>query len=410
MGLFSWLRKSGPESAGDYGQLVDLFGGGAARSGVTVNARTALECSAVLACVRVIANGLAQVPFKLYRAEGRNRHPAVGHGLYDLVDMAPNDFQTAFEFRHMLALHLCLTGNAYVWLNRVGGRIIEMLPYPPGSVSIERDGWTLTYRITTQDKRFITVPAGDMWHIRWLSWDGVSGLDGVRLAREAVGLSLALEAHGASAFKSGVRLSGVLSTDQRLTDGQRADLKKAWYAAYGGAENTGKAAVLGFGMKWTPLSIPNDAAQYVESRQYQVEEVCRAFGVLPIMVGRSDKASTYASAEQMFLQHAVHTLGPWYACLEKSASRWLLSDEERRDGYYFKFNVNGLMRGAAMDRAEFYTRLYGVGALSPNDIRELEDMNPYEGGDEYRVPLNMAEPGTDGDHAEKGEGDEDGKA
>ena len=231
MGLFSWLRKSGPESAGDYGQLVDLFGGGAARSGVTVNARTALECSAVLACVRVIANGLAQVPFKLYRAEGRNRHPAVGHGLYDLVDMAPNDFQTAFEFRHMLALHLCLTGNAYVWLNRVGGRIIEMLPYPPGSVSIERDGWTLTYRITTQDKRFITVPAGDMWHIRWLSWDGVSGLDGVRLAREAVGLSLALEAHGASAFKSGVRLSGVLSTDQRLTDGQRADLKKAWYAA-----------------------------------------------------------------------------------------------------------------------------------------------------------------------------------
>ena len=410
MGLFSWLRKSGPESAGDYGQLVDLFGGGAARSGVTVNARTALECSAVLACVRVIANGLAQVPFKLYRAEGRNRHPAVGHGLYDLVDMAPNDFQTAFEFRHMLALHLCLTGNAYVWLNRVGGRIIEMLPYPPGSVSIERDGWTLTYRITTQDKRFITVPAGDMWHIRWLSWDGVSGLDGVRLAREAVGLSLALEAHGASAFKSGVRLSGVLSTDQRLTDGQRADLKKAWYAAYGGAENTGKAAVLGFGMKWTPLSIPNDAAQYVESRQYQVEEVCRAFGFLPIMVGRSDKASTYASAEQMFLQHAVHTLGPWYACLEKSASRWLLSDEERRDGYYFKFNVNGLMRGAAKDRAEFYTRLYGVGALSPNDIRELEDMNPYEGGDEYRVPLNMAEPGTDGDHAEKGEGDEDGKA
>ena len=223
-----------------------------------------------------------------------------------------------------------------------------------------------------------------------------------------VGRSLALEAHGASAFKSGVRLSGVLSTDQRLTDGQRADLKKAWDAAYGGAENTGKAAVLGFGMKWTPLSIPNDAAQYVESRQYQVEEVCRAFGVLPITAGRSDKASTYASAEQMFLQHAVHTLGPWYACLEKSASRWLLSDEERRDGYYFKFNVNGLMRGAAKRPGPSSTPgSTAWRALSPNDIRELEDMNPYEGGDEYRVPLNMAEPGTDGDDAEKGEGDED---
>lgn len=409
MGLLGWLRKSGPEAAGGYGQLVDLFGDGAARSGVAVNARTALECSAVLACVRVIANGLAQVPFKLYRAEGRNRNPAVEHGLYGLVDMAPNDFQTAFEFRHMLALHLCLTGNAYVWLNRVGGRIVEMLPYPPGAVSIERDGWETTYRIATQDKRFIAVPRGDMWHIRWLSWDGMSGLDGVRLAREAIGLSLALEAHGASAFRSGVRLSGVLSTEQRLTDEQRAALKKAWHAAYAGTEHTGKAAVLGFGMKWTPLSIPNDAAQYVESRQYQVEEVCRAFGVLPIMVGRSDKASTYASAEQMFLQHAVHTLGPWYACLEKSASRWLLSEEERRDGYYFKFNVNGLMRGAAKDRAEFYTRLYGVGALSPNDIRELEDLNPYEGGDEYRVPLNMAEPGAGNDTPVE-EGDEDGKA
>ena len=359
----------------------------------------------MLACVRVIANGLAQVPFKLYRAEGRNRNPAVGHGLYELMDMAPNEFQTAFEFRHMLALHLCLTGNAYIWLNRVGGRIVEMLPYPPGCVSIERDGWELTYRITTQDKRYITVPRKDMWHVRWLSWDGVSGLDGVVLAREAIGLSLALETHGASSFRNGVRPSGILSTDQSLNKDQRKDLRTAWEAAFAGTENAGRAAVLGSGMKWTQLSMPNDAAQFIESRQYQVEEVCRAFGVLPIMVGRSDKASTYASAEQMFLQHAVHTLGPWYACLEKSASRWLLSEAERRDGYYFKFNVNGLMRGAAKDRAEFYTRLYGVGALSPNDIRELEDMNPYVGGDEYRVPLNMAEPGQN-----PMEGDEDGKA
>ena len=405
MGLLDWFRKSGPEPVGGYDQLVELFSGVAARSGVAVNARTALECSAVLACVRVIANGLAQVPFKLYRAEGRNRNPAVGHGLYELMDMAPNEFQTAFEFRHMLALHLCLTGNAYIWLNRVGGRIVEMLPYPPGCVSIERDGWELTYRITTQDKRYITVPRKDMWHVRWLSWDGVSGLDGVVLAREVIGLSLALETHGASSFRNGVRPSGILSTDQGLNKDQRKDLRTAWEAAFAGTENAGRAAVLGSGMKWTQLSMPNDAAQFIESRQYQVEEVCRAFGVLPIMVGRSDKASTYASAEQMFLQHAVHTLGPWYACLEKSASRWLLSEAERRDGYYFKFNVNGLMRGAAKDRAEFYTRLYGVGALSPNDIRELEDINPYVGGDEYRVPLNMAEPGRN-----PMEGDEDGKA
>ena len=240
MGLLDWFRKSGPEPVGGYGQLVELFSGAAARSGVAVTARTALECSAVLACVRVIANGLAQVPFKLYRAEGRNRNPAVGHGLYELMDMAPNEFQTAFEFRHMLALHLCLTGNAYIWLNRVGGRIVEMLPYPPGCVSIERDGWELTYRITTQDKRYITVPRKDMWHVRWLSWDGVSGLDGVVLAREAIGLSLALETHGASSFRNGVRPSGILSTDQGLNKDQRKDLRTAWEAAFAGTENAGK--------------------------------------------------------------------------------------------------------------------------------------------------------------------------
>ncbi len=278
MGLLDWFRKSGPEPVGGYGQFVELFNGVAARSGVTVNARTALECSAVLACVRVIANGLAQVPFKLYRAEGRNRNPAVGHGLYELMDMAPNEFQTAFEFRHMLALHLCLTGNAYIWLNRVGGRIVEMLPYPPGCVSIERDGWELTYRITTQDKRYITVPRKDMWHVRWLSWDGVSGLDGVVLAREAIGLSLALETYGASSFRNGVRPSGILSTDQGLNKDQRKDLRTAWEAAFAGTENAERAAVLGSGMKWTQLSMPNDAAQFIESRQYQVEEVCRAFG------------------------------------------------------------------------------------------------------------------------------------
>lgn len=393
MGMLDWFQKSAPISG--YDHLVNMFSGGAARSGVAVTFGTALECSTVLACVRVIANGLSQVPFKLYKVDGRNRVPAVGHGLHDLVDMAPNEFQTAYEFRNQLALHLCLTGNAFVWLNRVGGRIIEMLPYPPGSVSIQRDGWEVKYHITTQDKQYITVPRKDMWHLKWLSWDGVSGLDGVRLARESIGLSLALESHGATSFKNGTKLSGVLTTDQSLNNDQRKELRESWQGAYSGSENTGKAAVLGYGMKWIPLAMPNDAAQFVESRQYQVEEVCRGFGVLPIMVGRSDKTSSYASAEQMFLQHAVHTLGPWYACIEKSASRWLLSAEERLAGYYFKFNEKGLMRGASKDRAGFYTSLYSVGALSPNDIRELEDMNPYEGGDEYRVPLNMAEPGAD---------------
>jgi HK97 family phage portal protein len=385
--------------------MKELFGS-EARSGVVVSTATALECATVLACVRVIANGLAQVPFKLHRVNGRHREAATGHPLFDLIDTAPNDYQTAFEFRQMLGLHLALTGNAHVWLNRVGGRIVEMLPYRPGSVTVTRaKDWSLRYTITTLDGERVEVPASDMWHLRWLSWDGVAGLDAVRLTREAIGLSLATEKHGARLFKNGAAVGGLLSTDSILTEEQVKRLKENWQAAHSG-DNTFKTAVMFGGMKFTPTGSPNDEAQFLETRRHQVEEICRGYGVSPIMVFHYDKASTYASAEQMFLQHAVHTLGPWYACIEKSAARWLLTPEERGQGYYFKFNANGLMRGAARDRAEFYKSLYNVGALSPNDIRELEDMNPYDGGDEYRVPLNMEEPGAE---PEKGE-DSDGKA
>jgi len=381
--------------------------GGQSKSGVYVNAATALECSTVLACARVIANGISQVSFKLYQSSGRKRLPATDHWLFDLVDTAPNEFQTSFEFRQEIALHMVLTGNAYVWLNRVGGRIVEMLPYPPGCVTVHRaDDHSVSYSIRLQDGSQVSLSAKDVWHLRWLSWDGVVGLDSVCLAREAIGLSLSTEEHGAKLFSNGACPGGLLSTETVLTPEQRKDLKAAWQAAHGGGENAFKTAVLYGGMKFTAMGSPNDQAQFLETRRHQVEEVCRAFGVLPIMVGHYDKASTYASAEQMFLQHAVHTLSPWYECIEKSAKLHLLSKEEWRKGYYFKFNANSLMRGAARDRAEFYTKLYGVGALCPNDIRELEDMDPYEGGDEYRVPLNMEEPGHEPEATEG----KDGKA
>ena len=140
------------------------------------------------------------------------------------------------------------------------------------------------------------------------------------------------------------------------------------------------------------MTAPNDQAQFLETRKFQVEEICRAFRVLPLMVGYADKTATYASAEQMFLAHVVHTLGPWCRRLETGIAKHLLTEEERREGLYAKFMLNGLLRGAAKDRAEFYARLYGIGALNPNEIRQLEDLNPYDGGARYRVPLNMTDP------------------
>ena len=228
-----------------------------------------------------------------------------------------------------------------------------------------------------------------MWHIKWLSWDGVQGLDGVAMARDAIGLSLSLEKHGATSFKNGSRLSGILTVEKRLDEQQRKELRQAWENTFSGSESSGKVAVLGADMKWQQMSATNDVSQYDESRRYQVEDICRAFGVDPVMIGYSDKAATFASVEQKSIQHVVYTLGPWYSCLEKSASRWLLTEKERRQGYYFKFNINALLRGASADRANYYSQMYNIGVFSPNEIRELEDMNPYEGGDEHMVPLNM---------------------
>jgi HK97 family phage portal protein len=145
-------------------------------------------------------------------------------------------------------------------------------------------------------------------------------------------------------------------------------------------------------MKWAPLATPNDSAQFLETRRFQVEETCRHFKVLPIMVGHADKTTTYASAEQMVLIHLRQALGPWLTLIEQSANCNLLTDEELEAGYFTKFNRNGLLAMTAQARADFYSKMYGIGAINPNEIRELEDMNPYEGGEKYRVPLNMEDP------------------
>lgn len=384
-----------------YDGIADLVSRPSA-AGVNVTHRNSLECSAVLACVRVLSNGIAQVPFNLFLEQKGVRRVASRHGLQQLVYSAPNDYQSSFEFWQMIMMHLTLTGNAYVWLNRgPDGRILEMLPYPPGSVSIRRDDWELRYLITLQDKRVIEVPRKDMWHIRWLAWDGVAGLDAVRAARDAIGLSMALNTHGATSFKNGSRLSGILTVAQRLDEKQRAALRESWEQTFGGASESGKVAVLGADMKWHQLSATNDVSQFDQSRRYQVEEICRAFGVDPVMVGYADKAATYASVEQKSIQHVVYTLGPWYSAIERSANRWLLTETERKTGYYFKFNVNALLRGAAADRAAFYTQMHAIGVLSPNEIRELEELNPYPGGDAYAL---QAQAGKEDARDEKNEG------
>jgi HK97 family phage portal protein len=386
-----WQKKS---ASSDINELwAQLLGQAASKSGIRVTWKTALQYSTAQACVRLIAEDIAQLPFGTYRSlPGGGNEQAADHPAHKLIKVKPNDDQTAFEMREQLGLHLVLTNNAYAWKNIVRGSVTELLPFEPHLVRPIRKNNETTYELTLADGKRETVPKREIWHLRGPSWNGWKGLDGVRLMRETIGLALALEAHGSRMFSNGATVGGLLTTDQNLSKDQAKDLRESWESRQSGGENAYKTAVMWGGMKWAPMATPNDSAQFLETRRFQVEEACRHFKVMPIMVGHADKTTTYASAEQMVLIHLRQTLGPWLTRIEQSANCNLLTDEELDAGYFTKFNRNGLLAMTAQARADFYSKMYGIGAINPNEIRELEDMNPYEGGEKYRVPLNMEDP------------------
>lgn len=402
---FSWPWQKKNSSSMDL--LREMLRGNATKSGASVTWRSAMEATTALACARVIAEGLAQVPCKVFleRSDG-GRDVAKGHALYNLIHRKPNDLQTSFEFFEQMGLHLVFCGNFFAFKNVVRGQVVELLPFEPGMVTVRKGdngiGSALEYTVRFSDGKSVKIPAENMWHVRGPSWNGWAGLEGVGLAREAIGLALATEEHGARMFSNGARVGGILTTDGGLKEDQVKMLRESWNDMQGGNENAYKTAVLWGGLKWSPVGMQNDQAQLIEQRKFQVEEICRAFRVMPIMVGYSDKAATYASAEQMFLAHVVHTMGPWYKRIEQSIETNLLTADDAKRGYYVKFVVNSLLRGAAADRGEFYAKALGSGGtqawITPNEVRALEELNPIAGGDVLPKPTNAPpdKPGGNG--------------
>lgn len=391
MPLFPWFaRKSATVTDGlTVYDLLSRLGTGT-KSGKSINHRVALQVPTVFACARVYGNGLAQPPWKLMRKDGRDRKPAEDHPLYTLISLRPNEWQTSFEFRQMIGLHIALGNEAFVYKVYVRNKLVELLPFPPSDVTKKQnDDRSISYRIRLARGGFEDVEAKNIWHIRNMTWDGVNGLDAVNLVRESIGLSLSAEEHGSKFYANGAQVNGILSTDKTMNETQAKTLRDSWTETYAGAENSGKTAILWGGMKYQPLAMQADQSQYNETRKQQVEEICRGFGVLPIMVGYSDKTATYASAEAMFQAHVTYTLLPLFEMFDQSAAVNLLSSDEIASGYYFHLNANGLLRGSVKDRGEFYWKQFQMGAFSPNDIRELEDQNPYVGGDQRFVPANV---------------------
>lgn len=371
---------------------ADVLQLGASKSGLSVTVSNALKVATVLACVRVISEGVAQVPFKLLRRDGRNKLEAYNHPLWDVLYRKPNDATTSFGFRETLVIHAALTGNGYAFINRSLGEVTELINITPSAVRVEEaraTGERPRYWVTGKDgsKEF---PAESILHIQGPSWNGWIGLDVMVRARESIGLAIAAEESHSRLHSNGARPGGMLSVDGKLDDAQFKSLRKWIEDNYAGGENAYRTMILDRAAKFVPMAMTGVDSQHLETRRFQIEEICRVFRVMPIMVSGNDKASTYAGAEQNFLAHVVHTLGPWFERIEQAVDCQLLTADERRAGYYTKLEERGLLRGALKDTAEYLYKLSGIGIMTRNEAREMLDLNPIDVLDEPLTPINLS--------------------
>lgn len=394
-GLFGALAAPSRKEAQTLDQLPGFLLDAGSKTGITVNWSTALTVTAMLACCRVVGEGLAAARCRLLRPRANGGYDqARDHPLHRLLFLEPEKGHTAFGFWETIAFHIMLVGNAFVFINRVGeGRIHELLLLEPGKVRVTRNAdRSYTYAVAGEGGSFRPVPTEAIWHIRGPSWNGWMGMESVKLAREALGLSLALEASHAEMHRDGVKPSGAYSVEGELTAPQYEQLSK-WLKRFGAAGDlVGSPLILDKGAKWLSQQMTGVDLEHLSTRRYQVEEVCRSARVLPIMVGLADKVATYSSSEQMFLAHGMFTMTPWAGRVEQSIEVGLLNEDDQRAGLVARFNLNASMRGDYKSRQEGLQIQRRNGVINADEWRDLEDMNPREddGGRQYIVEGNMA--------------------
>lgn len=374
--------------------IYDAVGGGIPTgSGIRINERTALQISAVYACVRVIAEAIGSLPLHVYRRTGdRGREKAINRREYALLHDAPNDRMTSCVFREAMMAQVLLFGNAYALIEYDGSAKVRALwPLAPGTVTVElqRDRTLRYFMIDDLTHKQIYYNADEVLHIPGLSFDGVSGISPVRLHREGMGLAQALENFGAEYFGNGTSVSGVLQVKTKLSDPAKTRLSQSWRALRTGRGNRHSVPILEEGMEFKPISIQADNAQFIESRKFQIAEIARIFRVPAHLIGDLEKA-TFSNIEHQSLEFIEHTLRPWLVRWEQELNRKLFAGSE----YFVEHNIDGLLRGDFNTRMQGYASGRQWGWLSVNDIREKENMNPLPGsdGDQYLVPVNMTTP------------------
>ena len=398
MGIFSGIFKSRDAPVNRTAGSAYSFFLGNSTAGKRVNERSAMQMTAVYSCVRILSESVASLPLHLYRyTKNGGKEKAVDHSLYFLLHDEPNPEMTSYVFRETLMTHLLLWGNAYAQIIRNGkGEVIALYPLMPDRMTVDRNEkgeLYYEYQMSSDDAKInkestVQLKREDVLHVPGLGFDGLVGYSPIAMAKNAIGLAIAAEEYGSKFYANGAAPSGVLEHPGTLKDPSK--VRESWTQTFGGSANANKVAVLEEGMKYTPISIAPNEAQFLETRKFQINEIARIFRVPPHMVGDLEKSS-FSNIEQQSLEYVQYTLAPWIARFEQSMVRALLSVSEKKD-FFIKFNVDGLLRGDYQSRMSGYATARQNGWMSANDIRELENLDriPVEqGGDLYLINGNM---------------------
>ena len=374
----------------DSGQLF-IFG--KADSGEKVDERSAMQIATVYACVRLLAESVASLPLHLFRVtdDDNGKEKAKDHPLYKILYRQPNPEMSSFTFRETMMTHLLLWGNAYAQIIRDGkNNVLGLYPLLPESVEVDRDESGQIYYIyhaytdeaPGENNKDLYFRRDQILHIPGLGFNGLVGFSPIAMMKNALGSAIAVQKYGSAFFKNGAQPAGVLEHPGVLKDPQK--IRDNWMDTYGGSGNAHKIALLEEGMSYKPISLPPEDSQFLSTREFDVEEICRIFRVPPHLV-QDLKRSTFNNIEHQGISFVQYTLMPWLERFEQAIVKDVLVGEEQ-DDYFPKFNVDGLLRGDYKSRMEGYAIGFANGFLSPNDIRRLENMDPIpdaDGGNVY---------------------------
>lgn len=371
-------------------QLVNFFSGPESYSGERVSVQSALQLDTVDACVRLISQTVATLPLPLYRRDNKGQSTlASDHSLYRILHDRPNVEMTATEFWEAMVACVLLWGNAFARIDRgAENRVVALTPLVPEFVIVRRqpDGsliYTYSYLGKTE-----TLSEDEILHIKGFSLDGLMGMSPIARARHSMGAAIAAEKASASIFRNGLRPSGIFKSPLYLNDVQRAQAAVAM-EKYRGAINTGGTPLLEGGWDFVPLTIPPEDAQLLATRSFNVEVLCRWFGVPPIMVGHMEKTTAWGTGmEQMMLWFLTFSLRPHLKRIEQCISKALLSPVEQLT-MFAEFNVEGLLRADSQGRALLYAALAQNGLRTRNELRALDNEPALPGGDDLTVQTNL---------------------